>query len=114
MKTGALRANLLPVTGLVVGPVLWAVMMQIGQIIPAFDCRTGLHMGAGAPLAGAALALWTAHVSWRARDTGRSAAMAYPVSRPFVAGLGALCGLVFAYAMLLQAGAGLVLTGCER
>ena len=39
---------------------------------------------------------------------------AYPQTRRFAAILGCLAGAIFAYALLLQALSGILLTGCER
>jgi hypothetical protein len=52
------------------------------------------------------LAIGAAAVSWRSAWPG-------PTGR-FWSGVCALLGVVFAFALLLQAGAAFMLTGCER
>lgn len=92
--------------GLTVGPVLWAVNMQSGQILPYPDCRSGLHVNLVISLLAAALSLAASIAAWRfARSDGTGL---------FASRLGALLSLLFAFTLLLQAMAGLLLTGCER
>ncbi len=92
--------------GLIGGPALWALNMQVGQILPYPDCAAHLRLSAALAAVCALLALGAAGISWRARSLAHT--------QDFVARLGALAGLVFAFALLLQAIAGIVLTGCER
>jgi hypothetical protein len=97
------------VVGLIVAPLLWACNTQAGQILPYADCGTAIRLAAIFPLVSAILAAAGGYVSWTAVATGSG-------KRPtrFVALLGALAGLLFAFALALQGTAGLILTGCER
>ena len=94
--------------GLVVGPVLWAVNMQASQILTYADCGASFRSGLTLSTVSAMVTLGAGWVSWRERGaTTKSASQ-------FMAIVGALAALVFACALVLQAAAGVVLTGCER
>jgi hypothetical protein len=99
--------------GLIGGPALWAVNTQAGQILPYSDCATHLRLSASLSFALALLVLGTAVTSWRARALPPPDFASARTQR-FVAVLGCLTALVFAFALLLQAAAGIALTGCER
>lgn len=118
MKPRAWAAVLLPCAGLVIPPLLWALNTQIGLIIPDPECRSGFHFGALSSFSATALALAAGYLSWRARkgEFARSAAprSGYAASFDFVAMLGGLTGLVFAFAMMLHGTSSLLLSGCER
>jgi hypothetical protein len=108
-----LHPTLAACAGLIVAPALWTLNMQAGQILPYGDCASHRHLTAIIPLISVLPALASGYLSWR----GRSVPAAEDVgARPlrFVALLGGLVALVFAFALLLQGAAGLVLTGCER
>jgi hypothetical protein len=90
----------------VAGPLLWATVTQIGQILPYDDCARGNHWTAIIALATAALALMSGGICWTNRSLDRT-------SR-FACGVGSLLALVVAFAMLLQSTAGFMLSGCER
>jgi hypothetical protein len=91
-------------------PAIWAVNMQLGQVLPYTECGAGWPLSTTISSLCVIVACLSASVSWHA-------ASRQPVAQPawrFLAILsGALAGL-FAFALLLQAIAGLVLTGCER
>lgn len=92
--------------GLTFGPVLWAVNMQAGQLLPYVDCRSGIRTGLLLSLLAMAVSVaagWIAWASSRATEGGA-----------FAARVGAGLSLLFAFALLLQAAAGMLLTGCER
>jgi hypothetical protein len=99
--------------GLIVAPALWAVNMQAGQILPYGDCGSHRHLSAIVPLLSVLLALASGYASWRARSAPDAQDLGGQPWR-FIAVLGGLVALVFAFALLLQGAAGLVLTGCER
>jgi hypothetical protein len=99
-------ATLAACAGLIAGPLLWAVNVQAGQILPYADCAEHQRFAAMLALLSTVLVLGSA--------TGRPAAWASARSFGFVAVLGALVALIFALALLLQGIAGLVLNGCER
>ena len=109
-------ANILPCAALLVAPFVWVVNMQLSQILPYLDCRSGLHTSAMAPLVATVLTAGAVYVSWR--STGQQPDVwgesAYPAIRRFAAILGCFAGAIFAYALLLQALSGVLLTGCER
>jgi hypothetical protein len=79
---------------------------QSGQILPHADCAHGRHWTAITALTCAALVLLAAGVCWRSRM----------LSRPgqFACAVGSLLALLLGFAVLLQATAGFMLTGCER
>jgi hypothetical protein len=59
------------------------------------------------------LTLIAAYVAWRS-DWAAQGLAGQSQTGSFLAGLGGLLGLLFAFAMLLQGTASLVMTGCER
>jgi hypothetical protein len=93
-------------SGAVAAPLLWAATTQSGQILPSADCAHGHRSTAITALTSTILALLSALVCWRSRGLGRPGRFACTV--------GGLLGLVFAFAILLQAIASVILTGCER
>jgi hypothetical protein len=94
--------------GLLVGPVLWAVNMQASQILPYVDCVASFRSSLALSMVSAMLTLAAGWVSWRGRGAASNSA------GQFVAIVGILAALVFAFALVLQAAAGVVLSGCER
>lgn len=107
------RPGLAACAGLVAAPLLWAVNMQASQILPYVDCGKSIRSTAILSLFSLILALCSGWVSWRAM---RFLSSGDDPARPlrFVAALGCLAALTFAFALLLQAAAGFTLTGCER
>jgi hypothetical protein len=108
--TGASRHWLAILAGAIAGASLWAVNMQLGQILPYAECGSRYRPEMLISFAAAALSLLGCWISWRSaghggmsRHTGRFAAM-----------VSALLGLMFTFALLLQAASTLLLTGCER
>ena len=100
------RRRLIAWSGALAAPILWAVSTQAGLILPYADCAGGHRWTAIATLVTGALALVAAALCWRNRPPGRP--------DRFASAVGAVLALVFAFAMALQALAGLMLTGCER
>jgi hypothetical protein len=98
------RRRLATCAGLISGPLLWAMNTQLGEILPYAECGWSLHPMVLVSILAASLSLASGYVSWRNPWQGHAGR--------FWAGVCALLGVVFA--LLLQAGAGLVLTGCER
>lgn len=113
-----IRADLLPCAGLVVGGALWALNMQLGQIIPYVECGASLPYAALASFPAALLSLAAGLLSWHGTRPRNGAAWregaAYPRSLDFVAGVSALSSLLFAFALVMQGLSSLILTGCER
>jgi hypothetical protein len=96
--------------GLVIGPVAWAVNMQLGQILPYPECGASFRpsplisgLGVLLSLGGAALSYRVSNL--RRPDTGMLG---------FVGSLGALMGPLVAFALLLQFLSGLLITACAR
>jgi hypothetical protein len=106
----AIRPALAACAGLTAAPLVWAVNMQASQILPYFECGKSVRSTVVLPLLSALLALGSGWVSWRARGVRENNASALR----FVAALSGLAALIFAFAILLQATAGFILTGCER
>lgn len=96
--------------GLWIPPLLWAASLQFGQILPYLDCTTQSRNSAATAFSAMALTLLAGALSWRSaarlgedRFVFRSLAV-----------IATMSAAVFAYAIALQAGATLVLSGCER
>lgn len=99
--------------GLWFAAVIWAVNMQLGQILPDVDCRSTLHVSAIISLAGAILAALSGVASWScARRLGVASAPAHTID--FARAVSALSACLFTFALAMQGVASLVLTGCER
>jgi hypothetical protein len=92
--------------GMIVPLLLWAINSQLGLILPYSECGSPYRPALIASIVAVLLALGAAGVSWRSGWPG-------PVGR-FWSGVCALFGVVLAFALLLQADAALMLTGCER
>lgn len=99
--------------GLLIASTVWAINMQLGQILPYVDCARQSRMSAIISFIGAAAAIIAAAVSWRWADRSQMAATVMATSN-FLARLGALSALLFAFALSMQGIASLVLSGCER
>jgi hypothetical protein len=101
------------VAGLLIAPTVWAINMQLGEILPNIDCVHQSRWSAIISFVGVGAAVLAGAISWRWADQARLAAPLTATSR-FVASLGALSALVFAFALSMQGVASLVLSGCER
>ena len=93
-------------TGMIVAPLLWVLNIQLGLILPYSECGSRYHPAVITSIIGVLLVVGGAGVSWRGAWPG-------PTGR-FWSGVCALLGVILAFALLLQAGAALMLTGCER
>jgi hypothetical protein len=99
--------------GLWFAAVIWAVNMQLGQILPDVDCRSTLHVSAIISLAGAILTALSGVASWScATRLGVASAPAHTIE--FARAVSALSACLFTFALAMQGVASLVLTGCER
>jgi hypothetical protein len=96
-------------SGLGVGPVIWALSTQLGQILPYAECGARIRPSMIFAGIGVVVALGSAWLSWRG-----AAGLRGQEAMRFTGGLAALMGLLFAFALLLQAAATLVISGCER
>ncbi|PSO14036.1 hypothetical protein [Bradyrhizobium sp. MOS003] len=99
--------------GLWFAPLVWAVNMQLGQILPYADCRSQLHSSVIISFVGAALTSASGIASWSSpRRVGGEAA---EQSNAHFGGIvSALSASVFTFALLMQGVAAVVLTGCEK
>jgi hypothetical protein len=97
--------------GLCISALVWALNMQLSQVLPYYDCTRRIHLLTLLSLAGTIAACLAGLVSWLV--TGGASFGSNRVFR-FVGTLNALSAAVFAFALVLQAIASLVLTGCER
>jgi hypothetical protein len=100
--------------GLVAAPSIWAVNMQLGQILPYLQCSQGTPLLLIVSLAGLLAAGFATMLSWRVTANGPSLRPESASVRTFVATLSGLLGAVFLFALALQVIASMVLTGCER
>lgn len=114
MSAPKLRANLLIWAGLWFAPLIWAVNVQLGPILPYVDCRSQLHTSAIISFIGVALTAMSGLVSWQ---TARRLAGDTHAQRGIIgfgSGVSALSACLFTFALLMQAAASMVLTGCEK
>lgn len=93
-------------TGMTIAPLLWTVNTQLGLILPYTECGSHFRPALISSIIVVLLAVGAAVVSWRSAWPGQTGR--------FWSGVCALLGLTFAFAMLLQAAAAFMLTGCER
>jgi hypothetical protein len=93
-------------TGMIIAPLLWTVNTQLGLILPYTECGSRFRPLLISSIIVILLAVGAAVVSWRSPWPGHTGR--------FWSGVCALLGLLFAFAMLLQAAAAFMLTGCER
>ena len=112
------RRGVLASLGLICAATLWAVNVQLGLVIPYPGCRHQLPLAGVGSVTAIAVSVVTALCSLRAyrvlgRRPGRPASGARR-SLHLLAGLGVGAALVFLVALVLQALASFILTGCER
>jgi hypothetical protein len=96
--------------GLWIPPLLWATSLQLGQILPYVDCTAPSRSSAATAFSAMAITIVAGAMSWRSAARLREGGY---VLRS-VAVIATMSAAVFAYAIALQAGATLVLSGCER
>jgi hypothetical protein len=100
-------------SGLWAPALLWAVNMQLGQVLPYVDCARQIRSSAVTSIAVTVLALLAGWVSWRSVRPP-AAGFGSPSTLRFAGNVSALSALIFAFALFMQTIASLVLTGCER
>jgi hypothetical protein len=105
-----MRVALTACAGLVIAPLLWAVNMQLGEILPYAECGSRWRPS----VVISAVFLVAAGVSALISRYAASLHATKSTALRFVANVAALLALVFAFTLALQAIAGIVLTGCER
>jgi|UPI000519091C hypothetical protein len=96
------------ISGLTLSPAAWAVSTQLGQMLPSADCDTGTGWIIFATFLSAALAMAGALISWRSHLSAVSR------SASFISNVGVLFGAVFAFALILQGAATLLLNPCAH
>lgn len=107
------RVWLLSYAGLIVGPALWALNTQLGQMLPYFECQGSVRMLAIASFAGAAFAALVGALSLTVARKKPSDSDHEPTWN-FISMVSGLAALLFAFALALQGAASLVLSGCEH
>jgi hypothetical protein len=112
--SGAARHWLTSLAGAIAGMMLWAVNMQLGQILPYMECGSRFSPEVLISFAAACATLACGWVSWSAGTRSGCPNRAADHTGRFAARVSALLGFVFAFTLLLQAASTLVLTGCER
>jgi hypothetical protein len=110
--TGVARHWLAICAGAIAGVSLWAVNMQVGQILPYTECSSRFYPEVLISFAATGVSMIFGWISWRSARCGATATANH--TGRFAATVSALLGLMFAFALLLQAASTLVLTGCER
>jgi hypothetical protein len=98
--------RVLTCAGLIIAPSLWAIGTELGLVLPQIDCSAHLPAAGAVAFLATLLVLIAGYVSWHNPWPGHTGL--------FTARLCALLALVFAFALVVQLGAGLMLTGCER
>jgi hypothetical protein len=113
MNARKIQNTLSVLAGLLIAPTVWVINMQLGQNLPYIDCAQQWHHSAVYSFAGSAAALLAGGLSWNWTHHERNTSSLAATSR-FIARLGALSALIFAFALSMQGIASLVLSGCER
>jgi hypothetical protein len=98
--------------GLLVAPVAWAANTQLELILPYYDCQHQARLSAIVSIAALAAAVLAGAISWQ--SAGRANAVGRFPALTFLGWISALSAAVFAFALLMQGIASLVLSGCER
>lgn len=106
----SVKAGVTACAGLIMAPAVWALNMQLGQMLPYAECGAGWRLSATVSslcIVVACLSGWmSGHAASRQQMEGSALR--------FMAKLSASLAGIFAFALLLQAISGIVLTGCER
>ena len=94
--------------GLMGAPLVWAINMQLGQMLPYVDCQRRVSWSAIATALATLAALASAGISY----AGATETESEP--RMFLRRIGILTALAFAFALFLQGAATLLLDPCIR
>lgn len=100
--------NAMTLSGLVLPPAIWAVMMQLGLILPHADCRAHSVWTLVTSVLATILALFAAALS---RHAAVNLGTRYAL---FLGNLGFLIGLAFTFALFLQGAASALIDPCLR
>ena len=114
MTRSHLQRNVMRYAGMAAGPLAWACSTQLGQILPYVDCGRRLPLLAVSAFGLAAISLFGAYLSWCCRTDPPGRASTAAEIRLFSQHLSALMGVMFGFALLLQAAAAIALNPCER
>jgi hypothetical protein len=106
--------SLLASAGLWLAPLLWAINMQLGQLLPYLDCRAQLKLSAITSFTAAAIAGLTTIASWLSGKRSIAETILPNDTMYFIGVTSALTAFVFTFALTMQGIAGMVLSGCER
>jgi hypothetical protein len=109
MKSFATSRAILTCGGLIVGPCIWAINTQLGEILSYAECGSHRPWLAVNSFGAAAVAILAGLVSWRSAHNGIPKTTAR-----FLGSVSGLAALLFAFALTMQGAASLVLSGCER
>jgi hypothetical protein len=111
------RRGTLASIGLIAAATLWAVNMQLGEVLPYAACRHQLHLAGYTSLIAVVVSIiagWCSCRRYRLNQAPRHPASDARRSLALLAGLGAGAAALFLVALGLQTMAGFILTGCER
>ncbi|MGJ4929254.1 hypothetical protein ACQR1I_24895 [Bradyrhizobium sp. HKCCYLS2038] len=111
MTTPTTTTKLTAWAGLIIGGLGWAANTQLGEMLATPDCISRSRPSAIISAALLAAVLLAAGLSWwldGKPSTGADRTLS------FSSRLSALTALLFAFALLMQAAASMVLSGCER
>jgi hypothetical protein len=97
---------------LLVAPVAWAANTQLGLILPYYDCQHQARLSAVVSIVALVAAVLAGAISWQSAARARAVGL-FPAPT-FLGWISALSATVFAFALLMQGLASLVLSGCER
>ncbi|MBY5359930.1 hypothetical protein HFO97_08105 [Rhizobium leguminosarum] len=89
-------------------PAAWAVSTEVGQMLPSADCDMGTGWIIFATFLSAALAMAGVLISWRSHVSAVSR------SARFISKVSVLFGITFAFALILQGAAALLLNPCAH
>ncbi|QTK82056.1 Hypothetical protein AT6N2_L1262 [Agrobacterium tumefaciens] len=89
-------------------PVAWLLNTQLGQVLPPADCAIAVNVTAAVSFGCAVVALASAVIAQGRRGVETSRLSL------FIASLSVLIALIFAFALLLQGTASLLLSPCAR
>ena len=106
MKWLSRHPGLIASAGLILAPLAWMTGTELGLILPYAECRSSFRPLLISAILLTAAALWGGWVSWRAPWHDRTGQFTTKMFALFAAAMG--------FAMLLQAIASAILTGCER
>jgi hypothetical protein len=94
--------------GMLTGPAAWAVSTQLGPILPYTECALAWPVSGMLAIGLALLSLVAGFWPWW-RTSSDS-----PAGTVFVVGLGRLMGLLFGFALVLQAASSFLLDPCAH